>query len=112
MRLARISIATVVLLPIVWLGSAEAALNGIIYRVVDLGTLGGYSSKARSINSMGQIVGSATDADGSSRATLFDPTGMGNNTDLGTLGGSGAVAYCINDNGQIVGTSRVPSALS
>jgi probable HAF family extracellular repeat protein len=36
-------------------------------------------------------------------ATLFDPSGRGNNIDLGTLGGWESMAYSINDNGQIVG---------
>jgi len=70
---------------------------------IDLGTLGGYASAARSINDAGQIVGKAINSQGEWSATLFDPTGAGNNIDLGTLGGYRSGAYSINDAGQIVG---------
>ncbi len=72
-------------------------------QVIDLGTLGGTSSWADSINDNGQIVGYATNSSGYKRACLFDSTGGGANTDLGTLGGNESRAYCINDNGQVVG---------
>ena len=52
------------------------------YRVIDLGTLGGASSLAYSINDSGQIVGSAEDDQGRQRATLFDHTTASNNRDL------------------------------
>lgn len=78
-----------------------------VYEVVDLGTLGGDSSVAYSINNSGQIVGQATDADGHNRATLFDPTGSGNNIDLGGLAGD-SEARSINDKGQIVGQAWFP----
>lgn len=71
---------------------------------VDLGTLGGKSSNAYSINNREQIVGWATIASGSERATLFDPTGEGNNINLGTLPAGGeSQASSINDLGQIAG---------
>jgi probable HAF family extracellular repeat protein len=71
--------------------------------VIDLGTLGGTSSWADSINDNGQIVGYATNSSGYKRACLFDSTGGGANKNLGTLGGSQSCAYSINNNGQIVG---------
>jgi uncharacterized membrane protein len=48
-------------------------------------------------------VGWAEDIEDHFRATLFDPTGGGNNIDLGTLGGSYSRAYSTNSSGQIVG---------
>jgi len=75
------------------------------YKLIDLDTLGGNSSGAYSINNLGQIVGHADDSSGYTRATLFDPTGSGNNIDLGTLGGIHSTAFSINDLGQIVGSA-------
>ncbi len=71
-------------------GSAYAA-----YRpVIDLGTLGGSSSVANSINDNGQIVGWAYNSSGGYHACLFDKTGGGgNNIDLGTFGGNCSEAY-------------------
>jgi len=76
---------------------------------LDLGTLG-ETSHARGINDLGQIVGSSKvemiDAEWaqSERATLFDPTGGGDNIDLGTLDGyTDSTAMAINNLGQIVG---------
>jgi len=83
-----------------WPACAQAA---IVYEVIDLGTLGGDESLAYCINDAGQIVGEAMNNKGDSHATLFDPTGAGNNLDLGTLGGRDSWAWSINDVGQIVG---------
>jgi len=58
-------------------------------------------SAALSINDNGQIVGFCR-----GHATLFDPTGDGNNIDLGTLENRPPVAYSINNIGQIVGTAH------
>jgi len=65
-----------------------------------------WDSEAYSINNNGQIVGWVSDANsgGYSRATLFDPTGHGNNVNLGTIiGMNNSYAQSIGDNGQIVG---------
>ena len=79
----------------------------ITYKVIDLGTLGGDRSSAYSINDAGQIVGGAHNSQGYYRATLFDPTGAGNNIDLGTLPDCDwAKPFCINDSGQIVGRAH------
>jgi len=86
---------SVVLIAFLW---PNFVLADIIYEVIDLGTLGGDESEARSINDASQIVGRA---DG--RATLFDLTGTGNNIDLGTLWKYESYAFSINDAGQIVG---------
>jgi len=69
----------------------------------DLGTLtGGDSVEAAAINNKGQIVGSATTAEGETHAFLFDGGKM---IDLGTLDGTDSYATAINDNGKIVGTA-------
>lgn len=81
---------------------------------VDLGTLGGDNSGAMSINNFGQvvgyaeIVGHAEDIPTDYRATLFDPSGAGNNIDLNALidpdsGWTLSYAWGINDSGWIVG---------
>jgi beta-lactam-binding protein with PASTA domain len=71
---------------------------------IDLGTLGGDSSLAWSINSNNQIVGWAFNDSLRYHACLFSSTGDGNNIDLGGLAADGnSEAYCINNNGWIVG---------
>jgi len=79
------------------------------YEVIDLGTLGGLRSAGRSINDKGQVVGYAENSLGLERATLFDPTGNGNNIDLGTLDGQYSKANSINRDGQIVGQASTVS---
>jgi probable HAF family extracellular repeat protein len=94
---------TIVFTAFLWPLCAQAEIR---YEVIDLGTLGGDYSWAYSISDRGQIVGQATASDGHFRATLFDPTGAGNNIDLGTLGGDESDARSINDAGQIVGSAH------
>ncbi len=73
--------------------------------VIDLGTLGGNTSSAQSINDNGQIVGMSTNSSNDQRACLFDSTGGGANRDLGTLGYYDSRGYSINNSGQIVGVA-------
>ena len=73
------------------------------YININLGTLGGNSSAANSVNNSGQIVGDASTVSGKNHATLFDPTGQGNNIDLDPNNTGSSTALCINDKGQIVG---------
>ena len=97
--------------------TAQAQAPG--YTVVDLGTLGGSSSRANAINKSGQIVGAAATSapygafpNGATMAFLWDPAhGM---TNLGTLPGAengtglnGAISESrgINNDGTIVGVS-------
>ena len=63
-----------------------------LYEVRGLRTLGGSGSNAKAINNNGQIVGHSNDGSGNDVATLFDPTGGGNNIALGGLGGSDSIA--------------------
>ncbi len=72
--------------------------------VIDLGTLGGTYSSARSINDNGQIVGQTRDSSGYWIACLFDNTGGGANKNLGS-GGDSTIAQSINNSGQSVGTA-------
>jgi probable HAF family extracellular repeat protein len=88
-------------------GLSSPAHAAPLYRLTDLGALGGDGSAANAINNAGQIVGIAQIATGESRATLFDPSGGGANRDLGTLDGRFSSAFGINNAGQIVGSASV-----
>jgi probable HAF family extracellular repeat protein len=72
----------------------------------DLGTLGGSTSSAQSINSLGQVAGSSELADSSSHAFLW--TAGNGLQDLGTLGGRNSFAIAINALGQVTGDSQTP----
>src|SRR2546421_7035119 len=87
--------------------SASFSPAAITYSITDLGTFGGVSSFANSINNSGQVVGWYDTASQKRRAFLYD---QGQFTDLGTLGGTYSVAISINNQGQIVGNSTTASA--
>ena len=72
------------------------------YRLTDLGTLGGTTSKAIAINAAGQVVGESTIATGATHAFLYTDGKM---KDLGTLDGGNSGAGGINRAGQVVGYS-------
>jgi probable HAF family extracellular repeat protein len=72
----------------------------------DLGTLGGNSSMAYSINDNGQIAGGANTNSKDYHVTLFDPTGANNNIDIGR-----GDARAINNQGQIVGQAYNSSGI-
>jgi probable HAF family extracellular repeat protein len=80
-------------------------VHGFLYsglQFVDLGTLGGASSRATDINDSGVIVGAADNGSGALRAFLYRDGGM---QDIGTLGGTNSSASAINNRGQIAGVS-------
>lgn len=77
------------------------------YRIVDLGTLGGVTSRAAAINDNGQVVGSSLLRTGENwHAFLYS---RGRMVDLGTLGGPISLATDLNDAGQVVGVSSTRS---
>lgn len=70
---------------------------------VDLGTFGGASSSAADLNDAGQIVGTASYADGSQRAALW-PSAGDPPVDLGSIdGATRSSALAINERGEIAG---------
>jgi uncharacterized membrane protein len=87
--------------------SVRANAN-FIYKVIDLGTLGGDWSWAYSINNSGQVVGQATTSSQVGFATQFDSSGSGNNLNLDPSGYD-SYASSINNKGQIVGSTSKPN---
>jgi probable HAF family extracellular repeat protein len=74
------------------------------YRLTELGTLGGASSRASALNNSGQVVGTSETVLGTSEAFLYS---NGQMVTLGTLPGStDSQAFAINDSGLVVGNSR------
>jgi probable HAF family extracellular repeat protein len=71
-------------------------------QMILVGTLGGLTSRAASINDADQIAGEADTAGGNRHALLWE---KGKMTDLGTLGGDHSAAIGINNHGQITGLS-------
>ena len=87
-----------------WSAIAGAACAVPIYTFTDLGTLGGSSSYACSLNDAGQVAGYSYTAGAVMHG--FEYSG-GSMSDLGTLGGSTSYARGINETGQIVGYSTI-----
>ena len=91
----------------VWYQDADG--NGVNDLMRDLGTLGGTSSYAKGINSLGLIIGTSTDIDGNSRACFWEADGdILDLNSLLVLSDSMAVlqeAEDINDKGQICGAA-------
>lgn len=79
--------------------------------LVDLGTLGGVSSRASAINNTGEIVGTSQVSSGDWHAFYWTPSsGM---VDIGTLDGySSSEALGLNNDGEIVGDSSSPSGIT
>jgi probable HAF family extracellular repeat protein len=80
-----------------------------VHTIADLGTLGGATSKARSVNSFGIITGAADRLDGHTRAVVWsEASGI---VDIGTSpGDTYGSAWGVNDAGVVVGISSTNSA--
>jgi probable HAF family extracellular repeat protein len=89
--------------------SATVAQAEVRYQLTDLGTLGGKNSFDNSINNLGQVVGQANLADGSSHAFLYSGGPL---VDLRTLGGTSSTAAAINDHSVIVGSASTAGNLT
>jgi|SoiMethySBSTD1v2_1073268.scaffolds.fasta_scaffold296792_2 probable HAF family extracellular repeat protein len=75
------------------------------YVVTNLGTLGGNSSSAFAINSLGQVAGvSGNGSENHAYRTAPNRT-IKATDDLGTLGGTSSAGNAINDSGQVAGSS-------
>lgn len=73
--------------------------------MLDIGTLGGYSSVGYAVNNAGQVAGRAETA--GVRAGQPFLYSDGKMIDLGSLGGIGGAAYGINNAGWVVGESSI-----
>lgn len=80
-------------------------LSAALYRITDLGTLGGDYSQGNAINSLGHVAAESALPDGSVHAALF--SGTGGLTDLGSLSGD-AYGLGINRADQVVGYGDAP----
>src|SRR6516225_10187359 len=79
----------------------------LLYRIIDLGGLGGVSStgfvsEGFGVNSSGQVVGDSVLSNGTDLSAFR--TGPGGQP-MNNLGGSSSTAYAINDSGQSAGES-------
>ena len=86
--------------------TSDTASHAFLYtdgHMIDLGTLGGSSSEALSVNDSGQVAGqSFISGDTATHAFLYSDGQM---IDLGTVGAPQSAALGMNNRGQIVGQS-------
>lgn len=93
---------------------ADAAQARLMYRIKDLGTLGGANSngygndsKGLAINAAGNVVGQTNFESGNPSLHAFMTNDTGAMIDLKTLGGTTSYGYGINAAGQVVGSAQV-----
>ncbi len=91
------------------LAGVRPAAAAMQYTVTNLGTLGGVWADAYGLNNKGQVVGSATTADGQHHAYVWQDGAM---QDLGTFGGQSSSAMDINDDGYAVGQASIPNGIN
>ena len=80
------------------------------YKIADLGTLGGKTSRARAIGDDGAVAGEAETKGGELHAFFW--TAKDGMKDLGTPGGRFSRAHGINDRGVVVGEGEIFSGVS
>ncbi len=87
--------------------ACQSAMAQAMYRITDMGTLGGTRSTGAALNAIGQATGdSETSGDTTLHAFLWDGTRM---KDLGALGPNGSTGVAINNSGQVTGYSNATS---
>ena len=97
----RVRVSRIILTWSALLVCGAPAVGAVRYTVIDLGSLGGLSSRGYAINNLGQVTGILVTAGGSTHAFRYSGGSM---ADLGTAGGSYSYGYAINTVGQIAGT--------
>ncbi len=101
---------TTYMLAAISVGLTLTSSNSRHYLVADLGTLGGTSSSAISINNLGDVVGfSKIAGDVATHAFAFIHGSM---RDLGTFGGPNSIAWGINDSDAVVGEAEIAPGVS
>ncbi len=84
-------------------GVATVAIADVQYRVVDLGSLGGFNSSAFTVNSNGDVAGVTEITDSSFRACILTDTGL---VDLGVIPGTAqSFGLAIDSSSHVVGAS-------
>jgi len=73
-----------------------------LYRLTEIGTLGGNYVSVQDMNAKGQLTGWSITSDGSRHAFLWDGRNL---IDLGTLGGNESQGDRINNSGEVAGSS-------
>jgi probable HAF family extracellular repeat protein len=97
------------LVMVLYLGSAAHAAPQTFYRIITLKPLSGYTdSAALAVNNRNEVVGYSKKIDGSTRPTYWGPSNNYTPQDIGSLGGSFGYAQGINDGSYVVGTSSTP----